>query len=194
MTATRRFLPAGTIAEGADPVRLTPTDAGWTYCGLRVIALAPGESRTLDTDDTEVFVLPLSATAVTVAAAGETFELDGRTSVFARVSDFVYVGRDTEVTITSASGGEIAIPSARCDVALPPKFGSAADVRAEIEALASSHAGLTDAVLAATGDGVVAAGTGGNGRAAVPSADRCQPARRHDDYQPVAGLLERPGT
>ena len=132
MTAPRRFLPAGTIAEGADPVRLTPTDAGWTYCGLRVIALAPGESRTLDTDDSEVFVLPLSATAVTVTAAGETFELDGRTSVFARVSDFVYVGRDTEVTITSASGGEIAIPSARCDVALPPKFGSAADVAVEI--------------------------------------------------------------
>lgn len=128
----RRHIEAGSLTDGADPVHLTPDVAGWTYCGLRVMALAPGESRTIDTADTEIFVLPLSATDVTVEAAGETFVLDGRTSVFARVSDFAYVGRDTSVTVSSASGGEIAIPSARCDRALPPRFGSAADVAVEV--------------------------------------------------------------
>lgn len=132
MSSPRRFLPAGTIADGPDPVRLTPADAGWTYCGLHVIALEPGEYRTFETADTEVFILPLSATGVTVTAAGQTFELVGRTSVFARVSDFVYVGRDTEVSVASVSGGEIAVPSARCDRALPPKMGSAADVAVEV--------------------------------------------------------------
>jgi 5-deoxy-glucuronate isomerase len=132
MSEPRRFLPAGSIVDGDDPVRLTPIDAGWTYCGLHVMRLAPGESRTFGTGDTEVFVLPLSATDVTVTAAGEQFALDGRTSVFARVSDFAYVGRDTEVTVTSASGGEIAIPSARCERALPARYGSADDVAVEV--------------------------------------------------------------
>jgi 5-deoxy-glucuronate isomerase len=129
---SRRYIEAGTLTDGVDPVRLIPEDAGWTYSGLRVLSLDPGESRQIETESSEVFVLPLSATDVVVEAAGQMFELEGRTSVFARVSDFAYVGRDTPVTITSASGGEIAIPSAVCEQALPPKFGAAADVAVEV--------------------------------------------------------------
>jgi 5-deoxy-glucuronate isomerase len=129
---TRHHLAAGSIADGDDPIHLTPDDAGWTSSGLRVLDLAAGESRLFETGDTEVFVLPLSATGVTVSADGQTFLLEGRTSVFARVSDFVYVGRDAAVTVTSASGGEIAVPSARCERALPPRYGSAADVAVEV--------------------------------------------------------------
>ena len=29
--------PAGSLVDGADPVALTPEDAGWRYCGLRVL-------------------------------------------------------------------------------------------------------------------------------------------------------------
>ena len=128
----RRHIPAGSLPAGDDPVRVTPADAGWSYCGLHVMTFAPGESRRVSTGDTELFVLPLSATDAVVEAAGERFELVGRTSVFARVSDFVYVGRDTDVAITTSSGGEIAFPSARCDEALPPRFGSSADVAVEV--------------------------------------------------------------
>ena len=28
--------PAGSLVDGADPVALTPEEAGWSYCGLRV--------------------------------------------------------------------------------------------------------------------------------------------------------------
>jgi 5-deoxy-glucuronate isomerase len=129
---TRRYAPAGSLAQGADPVVLSADDAGWAYTGLRVIALEPGQPRTLSTGDTELFVLPLSATDITVVAGGEEFELEGRTSVFARVSDFVYVGGDTELTITSESGGEIALPSARCEQRLPPRYGPAEQVAVEI--------------------------------------------------------------
>ena len=128
----RHHHPAGTLTTDGDPVRLTPDDAGWTYCGLHVMSLVPGESRRLSTADTEMFVLPLSATDVVVEAAGQRFELAGRTSVFARVTDFAYAGRDTDVTVTSASGGEIALPSARCEQALPPRFGAAVDVAVEV--------------------------------------------------------------
>jgi 5-deoxy-glucuronate isomerase len=78
----------------------------------------------------------LSATGLTVVAdvGGQqtTFEVAGRTSVFARVTDFAYAGRDTELTITCASGGEVAIPSAKCDTALPPRYGPVEDVAIEI--------------------------------------------------------------
>jgi 5-deoxy-glucuronate isomerase len=62
----RRYIPAGSTVVANDPVVLTADEAGWTYCGLRVIGLEPGETRTLSSDDTELFVLPLSATELTV--------------------------------------------------------------------------------------------------------------------------------
>lgn len=131
---TRRYIPAGSTVVAKDPVALTADDAGWTYCGLRVITLARGEKRTLTSDDTELFVLPLSATGLTVTVAGEnaSFTVDGRTSVFARVTDFVYVGRDTEFTVTSTSGGEVALPSAKCDRKLAAKYGPTGDITVEI--------------------------------------------------------------
>ena len=34
--------------------------------------------------------------------------------------------------MSSASGGEIALPSALCDASLPPRYGPSSDVRIEI--------------------------------------------------------------
>jgi 5-deoxy-glucuronate isomerase len=131
-------------------VLLTPETAGWTYCGLQVVALEAGESRVVDTADREYFVLPLSATAVTVAVeAGdhgpaETFSLNGRRSVFDRVSDFVYVGRGQRLTLSSESGGEVALPSARCDQTLPPRLGSARDVAVEVRGAGQATRQITN--------------------------------------------------
>ena len=61
---------AGTLADGADPVRLSPADAGWARCGLRVLRLAGGEWRSIDTGEDEVVVLPLSITGLTVDVDG----------------------------------------------------------------------------------------------------------------------------
>jgi 5-deoxy-glucuronate isomerase len=129
---SRRYVPAGSAADAGDPLALTPADAGWTYCGLRVAALAPGEPRTFDTGDSEYFVLPLSATGLTVTVGDETFAVAGRTTVFARVTDFVYVGRDSSFTVVSESGGEVAMPTARCDRPLPARYGAAQEVSIEI--------------------------------------------------------------
>ena len=111
---SRRYVPAGSLARGNDPVLLTADEAGWRYSGLRVLAFEDGETRTVNTGDTEVFVLPLSAGGITVEIDGDSFRLEGRPSVFARVTDFLYAGRDTELTITCDRGGEIAVPSAKC--------------------------------------------------------------------------------
>lgn len=113
------------------PRAVTPADAGWTYAGLRLLDLAPGETVHLDTADEETIVLPLRGSAA-VTADGTTIELAGRPSVFARVSDFAYVPRDTAASVTSATGGRFALPSARCERRLELRHGAAADVPVEL--------------------------------------------------------------
>ena len=124
--------PAGSLVAGSDPVALTPDEAGWTHAGLRVLALAEGEVRVLDTGRDEVGLLPLSVTDLVVEAEGQRFTLDGRLSVFARVTDFAYIGRDTRLTLTAERAGEVAVATARCQEHRPPRYGAAEDVAIEM--------------------------------------------------------------
>ncbi|UFS99003.1 5-deoxy-glucuronate isomerase [Nocardia huaxiensis] len=123
--------PDGALRDGSDPILLTPEDAGWTYTGLRVLRLAAGETRVVNTGDFEAFVLPLSG-ACTVRVDGQTFEIIGRETVFTRVTDFAYVPRDAVVEISSATGIELALPMARCERRLDPKYGPAEQVPVEV--------------------------------------------------------------
>jgi 5-deoxy-glucuronate isomerase len=118
------------LSTTGDDLQVLPKDAGWTYSGLRVLALEPGASRTLHTADAETIVLPLDGSC-TVACDDETFGLQGRRSVFSRVSDFAYVPRDATFTITSPGGGRFALPSAMCTQRLPFRYGAAEDVPVE---------------------------------------------------------------
>lgn len=122
-----------------DLVTLTPLEAGWTWAGLRVLRLAPGQTRRVVTGPAEVFVLPLSGSvSVEVAPAADaghpeaSFELRGRRSVFTRVSDFAYAGRDSALRLVSAEGAEVALPSAVCERRLPARYGPAQDVPVEV--------------------------------------------------------------
>jgi len=125
------YLPAGSTAEGAYDTVVTPESAGWGYSGLKVLALEPAGTATFTTGDAETLVLPLSGSC-TVTCDGETFEVQGRRNVFSRVTDFVYVPRDAEVTVTSASGGRFALPSAKCERRLPARYGPAEHVPVEL--------------------------------------------------------------
>jgi 5-deoxy-glucuronate isomerase len=125
------YLPAGSAADGAFAVSITPERAGWAYSGLRVLELSPGQQHTWPTNDDEQIILPLSGSA-TVTCEGETFTLQGRNSVFDAVTDFCYVPRDAAVTVTSDGGGVFAVPAARCTNRLPPRYGPAAGVPVEL--------------------------------------------------------------
>ena len=115
---TQHVLRAGTpVPDGLD-LLVTPASAGWGFSGLAVLTLAPGEQRRWSTGDAETLVLPLAG-GCTVVLGDETVELAGRPDVFSGATDFAYVPRDAEVTITSAGGGRFALPSARCRRKLP---------------------------------------------------------------------------
>jgi 5-deoxy-glucuronate isomerase len=116
--------------DGPVVVDVTPESAGWEWTGLRVLRLAAGEPQTVRTGGSELFVLPLTG-ALHVTVGGRQFDLQGRDSVFSRVTDFCYVGRDTVFAVESEAGAEVALPSSRCEVALPPAYGAAEDVPVE---------------------------------------------------------------
>jgi len=129
---TELHLPNGTISQDSDPVYLTPDRAGWKHTGLQVIRLDPGAERSIDTGESELIVLPLSAVDVTVTVAEQTFHIKGRASVFARVTDFAYVGRDSSFTISAPGGGEIALATSLCERRLEAKYGSTDAVEVEV--------------------------------------------------------------
>jgi 5-deoxy-glucuronate isomerase len=128
---SRLHLPAGASAADGDAVVVTPESAGWTYCGLRVVRLAAGSARTLETGNEELAVLPLAGSVV-VEVEGRRLELEGRESVFARVCDWAYVPVDAEVRLSSAAGAELALASARAERRFEPAHVRSADVLIEI--------------------------------------------------------------
>jgi 5-deoxy-glucuronate isomerase len=125
------FRPSGTLVEGTDLVLVTPEVAGWKFASLRVMSLAPGEQRTLFLDGFEAAILPLSGSC-RVEAGNSSFTLQGRDDVFSRVSDFVYVPVGCEAVMTTETGGEFAVPSARAERRLEPAYVPARAVRVEV--------------------------------------------------------------
>ena len=123
--------PDGSLATTTDLIDLQPGAAGWTFTGLRVLSLDPGVERSNGSGEFELMVLPLSAEAVTIRCDGEVLHLHGRSSVFARVSDFAYIPRDTDFTVESETGGEIAIAMARCEERLSVRYGPSIGIPVE---------------------------------------------------------------
>ncbi|MFF7729729.1 5-deoxy-glucuronate isomerase [Streptomyces sp. NPDC008001] len=130
---------------------VTPEQAGWAYSSLRVITLPAGGAHTFPAGGSEWIVLPLSGgCTVTIATTGTaptstasphttptTFELRGRPSPFAAVTDFAYVPRDATATLTTPAGGRFALAGARCERRLPARYGPAEAVPVELRGAGS---------------------------------------------------------
>ncbi|MEW2414997.1 5-deoxy-glucuronate isomerase [Streptomyces sp. NPDC046866] len=131
------------------------------HARLHVLTLAAGESYAHEAGVCEWIVLPLQGPAVVEctpgpgtgapsdtagrggagdAPAGQqpgpdgtvTFELHGRTSVFAALSDFAYLPRASRSRITAPQGGRFALAGAACTRTLPPRYGPAGDIPVEL--------------------------------------------------------------
>ncbi len=57
------YLRPGTSGDDTFSLVVTPEQAGWTYCGLRVLHLPPGGTHTWATGEDELLVLPLAGSA-----------------------------------------------------------------------------------------------------------------------------------
>lgn len=118
-------LPAGTWDA------VTPASAGWSFCGLRIARIAPGETLELETGEAEFALLPLAG-SVEVHANEYSFTLEGRESVFARVTDWAYMPMNMHVNVYSLGGAELALASARAERPFEPTYIPARSVPVEV--------------------------------------------------------------
>ncbi|MDH6215840.1 5-deoxy-glucuronate isomerase [Streptomyces pseudovenezuelae] len=130
MTGNRLYIPRGSTADANYVFDIDPKRAGWEYSGLRIVELGAGGTHTFTTGDSEWIVLPLQG-GCTVQMGTDVFQLLGRESVFASVSDFAYVPRDAQVQIASGAGGRFALAGAKCERRLPARYGPAPEVPVE---------------------------------------------------------------
>ena len=121
------YVPRGTTADTGHVLDIDPERAGWTYSSLRIVELRPGGTHTFTAGNSEWIVLPLQG-GCTVQTGQEQFQLLGRESVFAGVSDFAYVPRDARAQIASGAGGRFALAGAKCERRLPARYGPAPEV------------------------------------------------------------------
>ncbi len=112
------YRKAGSASRAGFDVAIGPREAGWQHTGLYVATLAPGESRRITGGEYEWLVLPLSG-QVRVECAGKLLFLVGREGPFAGPTDYAYVPVSSRFTITSPSGGRIALPHAKASNSLP---------------------------------------------------------------------------
>ncbi|MEU9288479.1 5-deoxy-glucuronate isomerase [Streptomyces sp. NPDC048275] len=130
MTSHQLYVPKGAAADANYTLDIDPERAGWTHSSLRVVELGPGGTHTFTTGDSEWIVLPLSG-GCTVRIEDKEFQILGRDSVFAGVTDFAYVPRDARAQITSGAGGRFALAGAKCERQLPARYGPAPEVPVE---------------------------------------------------------------
>lgn len=114
---------AQTTAHGEWSLDLGTEDSvvaveGWKHTGLRVTELAAGAQVELAAQAEERILIPLAG-SFTAEVEGESFQLEGRSSVFHGPTDVLYTGTQTAVTISSDAGGRIAVASAPASNSYP---------------------------------------------------------------------------
>jgi 5-deoxy-glucuronate isomerase len=125
------YRKAGSMAANGFALELTPESVGWEYASLRIVNLEPRQTVDLATLDHEMIVLPIEGSC-TVVVDSERFDVEGRTGVFARVSDFVYAPRDAHLSIFSEFGGRFALPGAHARKRLEPRYQPASATPVEL--------------------------------------------------------------
>jgi 5-deoxy-glucuronate isomerase len=179
-------LGASVTADGPFRASVTPETAGWRYSGLRILDLPPGGSAGFATGADEVLVLPLAGSCA-VECDGERFELAGRPGVFAGVTDFAYLPRDATARLSSEAGGQFALPAARAERRLAPRYGPASGVPVEFRGAGSCSRRVSNFCMpgAFPADRLIACEVvtpGGNWSS--------YPPHKHDEERPGESVLE----
>lgn len=124
-------IKAGETADGAFDTVVTAERAGWEFCSLKIASLAEGESVEVATGENELLVLPLSG-AATVSVDGTDHDLAGRESVFADITDYIFIPRGKNFTITATKAGRFALPATKASKDLQVRYCPRSDVKAGI--------------------------------------------------------------
>lgn len=124
-------IKAGTTSAGSYDTVITTERAGWEFCSLEVAALKEGESIVADTGETELLVLPLSG-AASVTVDETTYDLAGRESVFADITDYIFIPRGKSFTLTATKSGRFSLPATKASKDLPVRYCPRSEVKTGI--------------------------------------------------------------
>ena len=130
------YLPANSTGEHPYSVVVTPETADWRETSLWVANLRPGDTLPGYSAGNEIMVVPLAG-SLSVRCGDEEFCLAGRKSVFDGPTDFAYIGRDSNYTVTAPEGARVALCGARARTGLPFRYGPAAEVPVEMRGAGS---------------------------------------------------------
>ncbi len=161
MSESTTIIRSRTTAHGGFEVDITPERAGWEWSSLRVLALEPGRPVVLPGGEAEFLVLPLHGGCTVQIVPGETsgdegdptgrrqaHEITGRDSVFTDITDYLYVPRHTDVSISSATGARVALPAARATADLPVRYCPRTEVMCTLRGAGPSSRQVNDYAMA----------------------------------------------
>lgn len=131
---------------------ITPENAGWAYSGLMVFDLAEHSTVTVEMSGIEGVLVPLSAENLTAIVNGDAFEMTGRSGVFAKVSDWLYVPLGSTLTV-EGERGEIALCTAKATKTFPVKYTKAEDVSVEVRGSGMATRQVTNIATPTSFDG-----------------------------------------
>jgi 5-deoxy-glucuronate isomerase len=118
-------MSASLLLRAGDWTQVTPESAGWSHLSFGV-RKTPFEA---DTGDVEIALVVLGGRC-RVDAAGQTWELGGRASVFDGMPWALYLPRETAYSVEGEA--EVAICGARCDRRRDPVAVRPEDVEIEV--------------------------------------------------------------
>ncbi len=133
------FHRRGTIGRDGWESVVDAAIPGWTHTGIRIGALAAGETLALAEDGVERIIVPLAGSfTVQHTEQGATSEttLAGRRSVFDGPSDVLYLSSAASAVITGV--GRVAVASAPASAVHPTRHIRAAEIPIELRGAGTS--------------------------------------------------------
>lgn len=118
--------------EGSGNVlQVTPESAGWTYVGLTVEQIAPGESWSFTAEQDEICIVPLRGSANIESNHGE-FIVSRPGTMFDGKPTCLYLPVGSSFTAHSDEGAELAVTASRATREFPAKLIEPDEIDVEI--------------------------------------------------------------
>lgn len=112
-------------------ITVTPESAGWTYVGLVVQDIAPGDTWTAEFPHDECCIVPLRGSA-TITADGEDYEVERPGTMFDGKPTSLYLPVGSSFTARSEDGAQLAVTTSRATTTYPARLIPPDDVDVEV--------------------------------------------------------------
>ena len=121
----------GSLSTSDDVVAIDPARAGWSYCGLKVFDVGPGQTRRFGLEGVEGAMIPLRG-SFAIEGRNYRFDFRHRASVFESMPDACYLPLDEQVEVFSEAGARIALATAVATELNTARFYPAAESTVEV--------------------------------------------------------------